>query len=182
MKKFTVIIFLIFIGFISFYFSEQEDNNYRIWKINSPTEILADTNQNGIFDETTPITFPETKFIEYNKNYNEDKILSQLTEEEKFFLEYEAKLFSERTLKNRYVEISENTITVSGKNYEEILGSSGLFYKENETSKQNLIKKIRAINLNDYYIYNLKSGKLHKLSCKSGRESKKYKIVYKHIG
>lgn len=179
MKKFTIIIFLIFIGFISFYFSEQEDNKYRIWKISSPTEIFADTNHNGIFDETTPITFPETKFIEYNKNYNEDKILSQLTEEEKFFLEYEAKLFSERTLKNRYVEITENTITVSGKNYEEILGSSGLFYKENETSKQNLIKKIRAINLDDYYIYNLKSGKLHKLSCKSGRESKKYKIVYK---
>lgn len=179
MKKFTIIIFLIFIGFISFYFSEQEDNKYRIWKINSPTEIFADTNHNGIFDETTPITFPETKFIEYNQNYNEDKILSKLTEEEKFFLEYEAKLFSERTLKNRYVEITENTINVSGKNYEEILGSSGLFYKENETSKQNLIKKIRAINLNDYYIYNLKSGKLHKLSCKSGRESKKYKIVYK---
>ncbi len=179
MKKFTIIIFLIFIGFISFYFSEQEDNKYRIWKINSPTEIFADTNHNGIFDETTPITFPETKFIEHNQNYNEDKILSKLTEEEKFFLEYEAKLFSERTLKNRYVEITENTINVSGKNYEEILGSSGLFYKENETSKQNLIKKIRAINLNDYYIYNLKSGKLHKLSCKSGRESKKYKIVYK---
>ena len=178
MKK-LVLFFIIIISFIVSCLLSFDDK-YKVFQINSPSEIFIDFNRNLIFDETKPFFIPNIFFIDQHRDYSNDKFLSMLSDDEKFFLEYKAKEYVNDILKNRFVKLHNNLIIINGEIYSNLLLKSGWFFDNSDLSKQNLINKVRSINLDNYYIYNLRSGKYHKLSCPIGRQSKKYKIVYKN--
>ena len=179
MKKIVLIIVILFSLVIAFDLSDEINSSHRIFKVISPVEIYIDFNKNLLFDEVNPYVINNINYIQYDKDYSDDKILAYLSAAEKFFLNYKARENSDRVLKNKFVRISNNAIFVDNERYEDLLLNSGFFYTDDDNSKRELIEKIHKIHLDDYYIYNLKSKKLHKLSCEQGRLSKKYIIIDK---
>ncbi len=178
MKKFILIVAILTITFIIFVITENQKYN-RVLKVISPVEIYVDINNNLIFDEKDSIKVKNLYFIDKDSNLDNHDILKDLSETEKFFIEYKEKQIVSRLLKNKFVKIKYNDIFVDGKSYRQILLNTGLFFDDTEESQYRLKDKIKSIDLDDYVIYNTGSRKFHKLSCKYGRESSAYKIVKK---
>ncbi len=177
MKKLIVILAFVLLAEIGFYLQYATENKCKVLKIDSPCEIYIDYNKNLIFDEKQPFRLTNIYFIEYEKDYSDDEILSQLTAEEKFFLNTKAENYAEEILKNKYINIEADEIIVNEKKYTDILLDSQLFYTNDDKSKQKIIDKIRTINTEDYFILNTKSATVHKLSCPHGRLAKRFKII-----
>ncbi len=179
MKNICLCFIILFSFILTFDLYKKISNNHRVFKIISPVEFYIDFNQNLIFDEVNTFKIKDIYYVEYNKDYSDDKILANLSDTEKFFLNYKAHEISRIILKNKFVQIAGNSVFIGNEKYQDILLKSGFFYTDDSSSKQNTVNKIRKINLNDYYIYNLKSKKLHKIDCEQGRLSRSYIIVDK---
>ena len=102
-----------------------------------------------------------------------------LTENQKFFLNYKANRTSQLILKDKYVRIVDGIIIVDGFKYNDLLKESGFFYTNTPESKAKLLEYIKSINLDDYVLYNTKSKRYHSLDCKEGKKSKNYRIIKK---
>lgn len=176
MKKIlgAFIILSIFLCFIVYY---SELKYHKVFKILSPVRVFVDLNSNYIFDETEPFILDDIHYINSASDYSSDSILSSLSFEQIFILEYFAKDFSERLLKNKFVKISGNDFLIKGKSYKKKLLDSGFFYNDNIDSKKLLLKRISEINVDDYVLYNVRSKKYHKLGCKNAGISKNIKLV-----
>ena len=167
------IIILLIISSILYY---EDQTKCAVYRIVSPTEIFIDINRNLIYDEKEPIKVEDLHYINMDNNPIEFK---DLTENEKFFLNYKAFRTSQLLLKDKYVKIVDGIIIVEGQKYNDLLKASGFFYSDTDESKAELLNLIKSINLDDYVLYNTKSKRFHSLDCKEGKKSKNYRIIKK---
>ena len=169
MKK-SLIIIAIISALFSSYFIYEKQSYYKVHKIITPTKILIDTNNNFILDEKEPFII---KDINYLSNDNSIKINA----EKRLIINYFTNKTVEYLLKNKFVKIINNEIYIKNKKYKDLLLSSPYFYDNTKSHKDKFIKYINSINTNDYILYNTHSATYHKLDCKYGIKSKKYKII-----
>ena len=153
------------------------DYGNKVFEVKNPSEIFIDLNNNLVFDEKEPFVFDNIHYINKNTNLESYPILKQLTDNEKFFLEYMAIEKANNLLKNKYVKLKDNDIFIKNKSYTSELLKSKYVFDDTEKSQQELLDNIKSINLDDYVILNTKTKKYHKFNCESGRKSNKYKIV-----
>ena len=173
MKK---IIFLIIFVVTAILFSKI-DYGYKVFEVKTPNEIYIDLNKNLIFDEKYPVVVQNLHYVNSNTDLKQYPVLQQLTEDEKFFLEYKAKETADNILKNRYVKVKSGDIFIQNKSYLKSMLNSKFAFDNTKKSQVECVNNIKSINLDDYVILNLKSKKYHKLNCELGRKSLKYKIV-----
>ena len=171
---YSLFILILFIVASILYYEDQ--TSYAVYRIVSPTEIFIDTNRNLIYDEKEPIKVENLYYINIDNNPIEFK---DLTENEKFFLNYKANRTAELLLKDKYVRVDNGYIIVNGKKYNDLLMNSGYFYTDTQESKTELLNLIKSINLDEYVLYNTKSKRFHSLDCKEGKKSKNYRIIKK---
>ena len=168
MKK-SFIIIAIISALISSYFIYDKQAYHKVHKIITPTQILIDINNNFILDENKPIIINDINYLSNDNSIN-------ISPEKRLIIDYYTNKTTEYLLKNKFVKINNNEIYIKNKNYKNLLLSSPYFYKTEE-QKENFIKHINTINENDYVLYNTHSATYHKLNCKYGAKSKKYKII-----
>lgn len=171
---YSLLIFIFLI--ISSYLYYEDQTKCAVYRIVSPTEIFIDINRNLIYDEKEPIKVENLHYINMENNPIEFK---DLTENQKFFLNYKAFRTSQLILKDKYVRIVDGIIIVDGFKYNDLLKESGFFYTNTPESKAKLLEYIKTINLDDYVLYNTKSKRYHSLDCKEGKKSKNYRIIKK---
>lgn len=171
---YSLLIFIFLI--ISSYLYYEDQTKCAVYRIVSPTEIFIDINRNLIYDEKEPIKVENLHYINMENNPIEFK---DLTENQKFFLNYKANRTSQLILKDKYVRIVDGIIIVDGFKYNDLLKESGFFYTNTPESKAKLLEYIKTINLDDYVLYNTKSKRYHSLDCKEGKKSKNYRIIKK---
>lgn len=171
---YSLLIFIFLI--ISSYLYYEDQTKCAVYRIVSPTEIFIDINRNLIYDEKEPIKVENLHYINMENNPIEFK---ELTENQKFFLNYKANRTSQLILKDKYVRIVDGIIIVDGFKYNDLLKESGFFYTNTPESKAKLLEYIKTINLDDYVLYNTKSKRYHSLDCKEGKKSKNYRIIKK---
>ena len=171
---YSLLIFIFLI--ISSYLYYEDQTKCAVYRIVSPTEIFIDINRNLIYDEKEPIKVENLHYINMENNPIEFK---DLTENQKFFLNYKAIRTSQLILKDKYVRIVDGIIVVDGFKYNDLLKDSGFFYTNTPESKAKLLEYIKSINLDDYVLYNTKSKRYHSLDCKEGKKSKNYRIIKK---
>ena len=164
---YSLLIFIFLI--ISSYLYYEDQTKCAVYRIVSPTEIFIDINRNLIYDEKEPIKVENLHYINMENNPIEFK---ELTENQKFFLNYKAFRTSQLILKDKYVRIVDGIIVVDGFKYNDLLKDSGFFYTNTPESKAKLLEYIKSINLDDYVLYNTKSKRYHSLDCKEGKKSK----------
>ena len=85
--------------------------------------------------------------------------------------------YAHKFLKNKFIKYSNNEIYVNNKSYSELMLSTHFVFDETEKSQKLFLDNLKSINLDDYYIYNIKNRKYHKLSCEAARHSSNYKII-----
>ena len=169
MKKSLILLTLVSTLITSYFVYDNQSYN-KVHKINTPTEIFVDTNRNLIFDENTPFIINDIKYLANDNSIN-------ISPEKRLIIDYYTNKTAEYILKNKFVKIKNNEIYLKKKNYKDILLSSPYFYNNTQEQKAKFLKHINAINENDYLLYNTHSATYHKLSCKFGTKSKKYKII-----
>ncbi len=178
MKKFFYF-FILVIFIFSLIFVYNVKSSYRVLKIVSPVEIYIDYNKNGIFDEKSPYFINNIYYVDKSMDLSKYEEFSSFSEREKIFLDYYAHLTSENLLKNKFIKLVNNNITINNQNYSDYLIKSGFFYDNSAVSRENLVKKVKSINLDNYVLYNTKSKKYHTLDCADIYKIKNYKIVKK---
>lgn len=171
---YSLLIFIFLI--ISSYLYYEDQTKCAVYRIVSPTEIFIDINRNLIYDEKEAIKVENLHYINMENNPIEFK---ELTENQKFFLNYKAFRTSQLILKDKYVRIVDGIIIVDDFKYNDLLKESGFFYTNTPESKAKLLEYIKSINLDDYVLYNTKSKRYHSLDCKEGKKSKNYRIIKK---
>ncbi len=175
MKK-VLFIIIICIFFISV--EIRSFNNYKIFEVISPDEIFLDSNQNLIYDETTPFKISNIHYIgQKDLNPSSFSFLLNIPENKKFLAEYFAKDYAKKILNNRFVKIKNNEIYINNNKYTQLLLNSKYFFDDSEESQKLFIENLKKIKTEDYVIYNNKSKKYHKLDCIRGRQSFNYRIL-----
>ncbi len=177
MCKKILFVFLSFL-LIVLYLLYDKETYHKVLDISSPVDVFVDVNKNFIFDEKTPVHISEIYYINAYQNYDKS-VFQKLTFEQKFFLEYQARNYSFQLLKNKFIKLKNDDLIVDKKSYKSLLLNSGLFFDNTKETQEKVINYISKINIDDYYIYNIKSKKYHKLNCPKGIKSKKYLILHK---
>lgn len=170
MKKVSIIIlitaFLAFLGYQSF-----KTTNYDVLSVNSPTQIVVDINQNGVIDDDETVSIENVEAFSTKLSDNQKELARQLkiSDEDAIGLGYLAQNFAKETLLEKKVKLKNNVIRIDNKNYKTLLLNSGLAFVDskpgNQKKFQENLKKVRVLNLK---IFNNKSHKYHKLTCKYG--------------
>lgn len=176
MKKDFFIITLVIVVILSVILLLPKEG-VKVLKIENPSTIFLDTNNNYIFDEKEPFIVENLYSIDKNADYSSHPIFKDLTTEQKILLEYMAKELSETFLKNKHVKTKDADIIKDNKSYKETMVSSKLAYDESEQSQKDLLDNISKINTDDYVIYNTRSKKYHKLNCEEAQKIARFKIV-----
>lgn len=169
MKK-SFIIIAIISALISSYFIYDKQAYHKVHKIITPTQILIDINNNFILDENKPIIINDINYLSNDNSIN-------ISPEKRLIIDYYTNKTTEYLLKNKFVKIKNNEIFIKNKKYKDLLLTSPYFYDNTKTHKDKFIKYINTINENDYILFNTHSATYHKLNCKYGAKSKKYKII-----
>lgn len=165
MKRILLFIILIFLSIGVFSYT-QVSKKQKVLQLNSPFEIFIDENRNLIFEETNPIKINNVFYVNDNIDVEKFPILNNLTEDEKFLLEYFALDYSNKLLKNKYVKLKNGEIIINGKEYSQLLLNSNFYFDEDAKSQEKLIKFIKGINTDDYLLFSPKTKYYHKLNCK----------------
>lgn len=178
MKKTAIIIILaFFFGFILYETSSKSD--YRVLEVVSPVEIILDLNKNGVKD------YDENFYVDSVKSFCTKPSQAQtdlaeklkLSEEDVLGLGFLAEKFAKEKLTQKKIKLVSKEIYVDGHDYAVLLFNSGLAasndYKTSPRFGENLIK-VKKLNLR---IFNEKSHKYHKLSCKYGRMAHQAEIL-----
>lgn len=170
MKKIAIILLIgVFLAFLAY---ELPQNTYfQVLNVNSPTQIVIDTNKNGVEDDDEIITLKNVQSFSIKPNEAQSKLIKKLkiTPKDAIGLGYLAQNFAKETLADKKVKLNneKTQILVDNKNYETSLLNSGFAVKDKRLNPQvqkNLIK-VRKLNLK---ILNNKNHKYHKLTCKYG--------------
>lgn len=180
MKKTSIIILLgMFFAFL--FYQTQKSSDFQVLKINSPTQIVVDLNQNSVEDEDEIITLQNIQSFSTKPSDKQSKLAKQLkiTNENAIGLGFLAQNFAKETLEGKKVKLKDKNsqIIVDNKNYQTLLLNQGLAVKSDEnlipiTSNsrafkllQKNVQKVQKLNL---VIINNKNHKYHKLTCKYG--------------
>ncbi len=139
-KNYLIALIIVVIIVMPFIFQTKEGR--KVFKIENPTHIYLDLNNNGIFDETQPLVVSGFKYIDKNADYSKNPILKALTKEQKIFLEYLAKDYSYRLIKSRYVKHKDNDIFIKNKSYTDLMLNSNLVYSDDEETQKALVNQI----------------------------------------
>ena len=176
MKPFSIIsIILAFIIFvISIFFT---NNTVRVANVYTPNLVALDINRNGKIelnekfvvdgiDTFTSSVSDYQKTIAENIGIDEETALAIGYFAEK----YAQSLIEDRQVKYKKLNNGNVIITFNGKNYNQIIKSSPFALKdEKPINKKEFEKQIQLAKNAQLRIYNNKSNKYHKLSCKYGQ-------------
>lgn len=175
MKKFSI--FLLILTFLAFlFYQKQKSADFQVLRINSPTEIIIDLNQNGVEDDDEIIELESIESFS-TKPSNKQNILAQklkISPEDAMGLGFLAENFAKENLDGKNVEYKNSNIIVNDKNYENMLLEKGFAIKKTEissslfTSHLSLYKNLAKVKKLHLVIFNNKSHKYHKLNCKYG--------------
>ncbi len=177
--KNTFIILILFIISLCFGLFISVKDDVRVLKVVSPSEIFIDTNNNYILDESNPVKILNLNYVNKDSDLSEYESLKDLTEDEKFFISYMQMQFVNRLIKGKRVRYKNSDLFINGKSYRQILLQSSLFFDDTDETQKKFFDKVKSYNLDDYVIYNIRSRRYHRINCKTGKESKFYKIIEK---
>lgn len=176
-KLSTILIILLFLLFLLFNFWSK--NTKTVLNVITPTMFEIDLNNNGIADDNETICIPEIQTYTSNLTYY-DNVLKDLPFKDGISLGYLADEYAHSTLENKKVKLKFTNMTspqcktaeiiIENKNYSDLLKNSGFAILNGSPLKQSSFKeqKDKAKKL-ELVIYNHKSEKYHKLSCKYGK-------------
>ena len=177
MKK-NLLLYIFIITIILSFCHRQLYNKYKVYKVKSPDTIFVDYNRNYIFDENLPLLINDVFFIKTNYNLNQYPILRRLTNVEKLFLELRTIDFAKKNLENKFVVIKNNKIYINNKKYSQMLLDANLVFNENEETQKSLIESLNKFNLNEYFVYNIKTKKFQSLEQASNIILDDYKLIH----
>lgn len=180
MKKASIIILiLVFLAFL--FYQTQKSADFHVLSIKSPSEIVVDINNNGIEDTDETISLKNIQSFSTKPNESQSNLVKKLkiTQEDALGLGFLAENFAKENLTNKQVKLkNENSqIIVDNKNYETMLLNSGLAVKKDQKIPPQLQKNIEKIHKLNLRIFNNKSHKYHKLSCKYGLMAHNSQII-----
>ncbi len=178
MKNFYFLPVIIFVVLVIFIISEK-NSYYRVWEISDSNNIYVDTNKNYIFDEIVPFELTDIFYVKEDINIVRFPLFSDLSMEEKFYLQYFASEFLKKTLKNKFIKIKNNKIYINGKKLDDILLNSNLFFNDDINSQEKVLNYIKSVDIDDFVIYNSKSKKFHRINCIKIAKNKSYKLIKK---
>lgn len=164
MKKLYIFILIIFCT-LSMYLYRYKYDFCKVFKIVTPVSFYADTNKNFIFDETETITIENFLYININEDYSNDEILSELTTEQKIFIQYKQNYIIRNLIKNKFVTFKNSQIYIDNKPLRKLLLDTNFFCENTKPSKEKLYVFISTVNLDDYVFLNPKTKKYHKINC-----------------
>ena len=168
MKKLVVLIIAFFI-FCCAYINYEHSSYFKIFKMNSPSEIFVDTNKNFIFDEEQPIKIENIYSI---SDLDEDIDFNK-----KFLIDYLSKEEADKLLRIGFLKIKDNKILIQDTDYREYLLNTGFFFDNSSTSREKFKNNIEKYKVDDYVIVNTRSNKYHNITCENARKIKNYKII-----
>lgn len=169
MKNFSIVILIIsFLAFLIYEIPKNSDLN--VLRIDSPDEIVIDINKNGVEDSNEIVKLEDIESFSTKPNKEQSQLAKKLkiTQCDALGLGYLAQNFAKETLEKQKVKFTNSQIFVNNKNYETLLLNKGLAVKKDKKSTPQLLKNLGKIHKLNLIIFNNKSHKYHKLSCKYG--------------
>ena len=176
MKKLYIILILILFA-LSLFISYNKKCLHHVIRVETPTCVYIDLNNNYIFDEKEPLTISNIHFLNRYEKEKNTYLISNLNEKECLFLNQQAIQTANNLLKDKFVRVKNNEIYVNDKKYSKLLLDSGFFYDDTIASQDKIIKNIKTYNLDEYVVFNTKSKRYHSLNCKEGINSKNIQII-----
>lgn len=176
MKKFSIIlILLMLVAFVSS--TLYTKNTVQVIKVYSPNQIALDLNKNGKVEINEKFTVDDietfsSSMSDYQKvtaeniGLDEDIALSIGYFAEK----YAQSLIEDRKIKYKKLENGNIVVNYNGKNYNKIIKNSPFAMQDGKPlNAKEFQKQVQLAKNVELRIYNNKSNKYHKLSCKYGQ-------------
>ena len=179
---YVIILIALFLAFLGYEFSK--DVNFEVLEVLSPTEIVVDVNNNGVQDDEETFCLGAVQSFSTKPSENQTAIQKKLkiSDEDGVGLGFLAQEFAKEHLAQKRVNLKYSKVStdsciaagvfVENQNYQTILLNSGLAIPssfpagfDNEAQFNRNLEKARKLNLK---IFNNKSHKYHKLTCKYG--------------
>lgn len=180
-----VSIAIVLILFIIFVFAEHSStSSYNVLQVNSPLNIVIDTNNNDIVDENEfykILDGYQVITVENVKN-NEIPIQTDLDKSTLLAFAYYSDKYAKDLLLDKKVIIKKrhkkDVVYIGNESYNELLLKSGYLFKSSKpVNVEAYNKHIEYIKKSDLKIYNAKSNKYHSLTCKYGLLAHNFVIV-----
>lgn len=165
------IAFLIITFFAFVFYQTQKSADFKVIRVDSPTQIIVDINQNGVGDKNEIISLDNIQSFDTKPSIKQSELAKKLNinEDNAMGLGYLAQNFAKETLEGKKVKVKNKVILINNKIYEDLLLNKGLALKINSESQPILFKKnIEKVQKLNLVRFNNKSHKLHKLTCKYG--------------
>ena len=169
MKKTSII--LLILTFLAFLFYQtQKSTDYLVLRINSPTEIVLDLNQNGMEDDDETISLGTIQSFSTKPSTAQGELAKELkiSSEDTLGLGFLAENFAKEALDGQKVKYKNSNIIVDDKNYQTMILDKGLALKKGKPQTTQFKKNLEKVRKLHLIIFNNKSHKYHKLSCKYG--------------
>lgn len=189
MKKYISagIIIILFTLFAIFTFSKQSYTP--VLNIINPVTLQVDLNNNGIIDDNETLCIPDMQAfsLEHKEQAPDFARNSDLTVKDIISLGYMADNFSGSILYLQPVKVKLTgkktprcqfaEIYVNEKNYSDILIQSGYASQNGKFNNGKFKENLKIARNLKLVIYNIKSGKYHKLDCEYGLASTDFSIL-----
>lgn len=176
MKKFsTILVLLTFIIFLSYNLFSK--TTYKVLKVYSPSNVAIDINSNGKVDSNEKFIVNSIETLTSKKSDFQKVLADNLNIDEETILAigYFAEKYAQSQLEDKNVKFKilnngEIEIFINGKSYNKIFMTSPFAIKgDSPLNKELFNKQIELTKRTQLRIYNNKSNKYHKLSCKYGQ-------------
>ncbi len=173
--------------FLIFIFAEYSStSSYNVLQVNSPLNIVIDTNNNEIVDENEFYKVLNDYQVITLDNVKDNKIAKNLSLDNSitFAFAYLTDKFAKDLLLDKKVIIKKikgkNVIFIGNESYNDLLLKSGYLFKNGNPVYEDAFKRrIEYIKKSDLKIYNAKSNKYHNLNCKYGLMAHNYVVLPK---
>lgn len=167
--------------FTFLFYQTQKSTDFKVLRINSPTEIVVDINHNSVADRNEIITLSNVQSFSVKSNCAQAQLARRLkiTNEDALKLGFLAENFAKETLSDKKVKLEDkkSTIIINGKNYEKLLIDKGFAIKNNGKITPVVKKNLEHAQKLNLRIFNNKSHKYHKLNCKYGLMAHNFQII-----
>lgn len=154
------------------FYQVQKSTDFRVLKVITPSEIVVDLNKNGVEDDGETLSLDNILTFSTKPTAAQSQLAKKLkiSEDEAIGLGFLAENFAKETLLDKQIKLKNNNsqIITGNKNYETMLLNSGFAIHKNENTAPQLKKNIEKIHKMNLKIFNNKSHKYHKLTCKYG--------------
>ena len=157
--------------FLAFLFYQtQKSTDYLVLRINSPTEIVLDLNQNGMEDDDETNSLGTIQSFSTKPSTAQGELAKELkiSSEDTLGLGFLAENFAKEALDGQKVKYKNSNIIVDDKNYQTMILDKGLALKKGKPQTTQFKKNLEKVRKLHLIIFNNKSHKYHKLSCKYG--------------